>query len=306
MNSLFKTVRPISGYVHLVVIYLVWGSTYLAIRIGVQDSGGFPPLIMASSRGLVGSFILFVLIKSVWGQRLRLERTHLKFLAITGLLLFMCGTGGVSFAETMVGSGFAALIIGGTPLMVATIETIIDRQYPSVLFIVSLIIGLAGIAILNGPAIILRDTAQIKGVVILVLASFSWASATIIQKRKLMGSSPIMNSAYQQLIGGCGLLILSATLGEPVPTPTTHAWIAWGFLVVFGSVIAFTSYVYALQALPTNIVMTYAYVNPIIAVYLGWLVLDEKVTAWTLFGAGLIILGVIGVFRGQRGPTNKN
>lgn len=218
----------------------------------------------------------------------------------------MCGTGGVSFAETMVGSGFAALIIGGTPLMVATIETIIDRQYPSVLFIVSLIIGLAGIAILNGPAIILRDTAQIKGVVILILASFSWASATIIQKRKLMGSSPIMNSAYQQLIGGCGLLILSATLGEPVPTPTTHAWIAWGFLVVFGSVIAFTSYVYALQALPTNIVMTYAYVNPIIAVYLGWLVLDEKVTAWTLFGAGLIILGVIGVFRGQRGPTNKN
>ena len=101
-------------------------------------------------------------------------------------------------------------------------------------------------------------------------------------------------------------MILSTTLGEPVPTPTTHAWIAWGFLVVFGSVIAFTSYVYALQALPTNIVMTYAYVNPIIAVYLGWLVLDEKVTAWTLFGAGLIILGVIGVFRGQRGPTNKN
>jgi len=288
------------------VIYLVWGSTYLAIRIGVQDSGGFPPLIMASSRGLVGSFILFVLIKSVWGQRLTLERTHLKLLAITGLLLFMCGTGGVFFAETMVGSGFAALIIGGTPLMVATIETIIDRKYPSALFIVSLIIGLGGIAILNGPAIILRDTAQIKGVVILILASFSWASATIIQKRKLMGSSPTMNSAYQQLIGGCGLLILSAALGEPIPAPTTHAWIAWGFLVVFGSVIAFTSYVYALQALPTNIVMTYAYVNPIIAVYLGWLVLDEKVTAWTLFGASLIILGVIGVFRDQGGPANKH
>ena len=288
------------------VIYLVWGSTYLAIRIGVQDSGGFPPLIMASSRGLVGSFILFVLIKSVWGQRLTLERTHLKLLAITGLLLFMCGTGGVSFAETMVGSGFAALIIGGTPLMVATIETTIDRKYPSALFIVSLIIGLGGIAILNGPAIILRDTAQIKGVVILILASFSWASATIIQKRKLMGSSPIMNSAYQQLIGGCGLLILSATLGEPIPSPTTHAWIAWGFLVVFGSVIAFTSYIYALQALPTNIVMTYAYVSPIIAVYLGWLVLDEEVTAWTLFGASLIILGVIGVFRDQGGPANKH
>ena len=101
-------------------------------------------------------------------------------------------------------------------------------------------------------------------------------------------------------------MILSIALREPIPSPTTHAWIAWGFLVVFGSVIAFPSYVYALQALPTNIVMTYAYVNPIIAVYLGWLVLDEEVTAWTLFGAGLIILGVIGVFRDQGGPTNKH
>ena len=306
MNSLFKTGTSVSGYVHLVIIYLVWGSTYLAIRIGVQDGGGFPPLIMASSRGLVGSFILLILIKSIWNQKLKVGKEHLPLLAITGLLLFMFGTGGVSVAETIVDSGFAALIIGSTPLIVAIIETVIDRQYPSTLFVISLSMGFAGIAVLNGPAIIHQDIGQIKGVIILIIASCSWAIATVIQKRKLTGSSPVLNSAYQQCIGGCGLMAASLSLGEPLPAPTTPAWIAWGYLVIFGSIIAFTSYVYAIRALPTKIVMTYAYVNPIIAVFLGWLILDEKITSWTLSGAVLIILGVIGVFRDQNKYLNEH
>ena len=98
----------------------------------------------------------------------------------------------------------------------------------------------------------------------------------------------------------------SLSLGEPLPAPTTPAWIAWGYLVIFGSIIAFTSYVYAIRSLPTKIVMTYAYVNPIIAVFLGWLILDEKITSWTLSGAVLIILGVIGVFRDQNKYLNEH
>ena len=115
----------------------------------------------------------------------------------------------------------------------------------------------------------------------------------------------MVSSTYQMLAGGLGFIIMAYLNNEPFPQPTTEAWLAWAYLVVFGSILAFTAYVTALKTLPINIVMTYTYVNPVIAVLLGWLILDEQVTWWTFGGMAFVLLGVAGVFRQRYGKKKK-
>jgi len=115
-----------------------------------------------------------------------------------------------------------------------------------------------------------------------------------------------VSSGYQQLFGGIFFVVIALIVGEKLPTPTTEAWMAWGYLVVFGSLLAFTSFVSALQLLPTSLVTTYAYVNPVIAVLLGWLILREAITPWTVAGGLLVILGVMGIFRFNKSRVDSD
>jgi drug/metabolite transporter (DMT)-like permease len=284
------------GLLNLLVVYIVWGSTYLAIRVAVQDEGGFAPFILGFARVLAagGLLLLWGILR---GERFQPTRKETVTLIISGLLLWVGGNGLVNWAEQRISSGLAALIIAAMPIWVAFIESVLDRKLPSWRMIGALIIGFGGIAVLTAPTFWGGVSADIWSVIGLLLAGFSWGSGSVFQSRRPMALSSVINAGYQHLIGALGFGLLVLLLGETWSTPDANAWLAWGYLVIFGSLIAFTSYLRAIKLLPMKIVATYAYVNPVIAVFLGWLILGESVTPWTLGGALLVLLGVAGIFR---------
>ena len=285
---------------HLLIVYIVWGSTYLGIRVAVQEGSGFPPMIMSATRVFAGSLILIALARFIQKQSLRLTKEEWVVLSISGLALWWGGNGLLAIAEMTVPSGYAALIISCTPIWVAIIESILDKKRPSVFLIISLLIGVAGIAVLNWPAIIAGNLNDLKGLFLLIIAGLSWGAGSIYQKRKNIQTTPEISSAVQQFTGGIALLITSFIISEPTMNPVPSAWWAWGYLIIFGSVIAFTSFVKALKLLPPNIVFTYAFVNPVVAVLLGFIILGEPITPWTFAGATLVLVGVLGVFKEQK------
>jgi len=285
---------------HLLIVYIVWGSTYLGIRVAVQEGSGFPPMIMSATRVFAGSLILVALARFIQKQSLRLTKEEWIVLSVSGLALWWGGNGLVAIAEMTVPSGYAALIISCTPIWVAIIESILDKKRPSVFLVISLLIGVAGIAVLNWPAIIAGNLNDLKGLFLLIIAGLSWGAGSIYQKRKNIHTTPEISSAVQQFTGGIALLITSFIISEPTMNPVPSAWWAWGYLIIFGSVIAFTSFVKALKLLPPNIVFTYAFVNPVVAVLLGFIILGEPITPWTFAGATLVLVGVLGVFKEQK------
>ena len=285
---------------HLLIVYIVWGSTYLGIRVAVQEGSGFPPMIMSATRVFAGSLILVALARFIQKQSLRLTKEEWVVLSISGLALWWGGNGLLAIAEMTVPSGYAALIISCTPIWVAIIESILDKKRPSVFLVISLLIGVAGIAVLNWPAIITGNLNDLKGLFLLIIAGLSWGAGSIYQKRKNIHTTPEISSAVQQFTGGIALLITSFIISEPTMNPVPSAWWAWGYLIIFGSVIAFTSFVKALKLLPPNIVFTYAFVNPVVAIVLGFIILGEPITPWTFAGATLVLVGVLGVFKEQK------
>ena len=294
----------VSGLFHLCIVYILWGSTYLAIRVAVQEGSGFPPMIMSATRVFAGSLILMALAKFIYKQSLRLTYDEFVVLFISGLALWWGGNGLLAIAETTVSSGYAALIISCTPIWVALIESILDKKRPTFFLVGSLLVSIAGISVLNWPAIRAGNLSDLWGALLLIIAGLSWAAGSIYQKRKNVQSSPEVSSAFQQLFGGIALLITSFILSEPAINPISSAWWAWGYLIFFGSVIAFTSFVKALKLLPPNVVFTYAFINPVVAVLLGFLILKEPITQWTFSGAFLVIIGVLGIFKEQKTKLN--
>jgi drug/metabolite transporter (DMT)-like permease len=292
----------IRGLLHLFVVYLVWGSTYLAIRIAVREGSGFPAFTMAAMRVVVASVILFSWA-AIARKGVKVGRRELGVLFTSGVLLWVGGNGLVTWAERHAESGYSALLVGALPLWVTIVESFIDRQVPTLRLLGALVIGLGGVAVLNGPVILGGAHQDVLAAIALVGAVMSWGIGAIFQRRKALSLAPEVSSGYQQFFGGVGLFTVALLTREPVPTPIPHAWAAWAYLVIFGSVFAFTSFVKALRLLPTNIVMTYAYVNPVIAVILGRLILKEPITPWTIGGSVLIILGVMGVFHERRRPS---
>jgi drug/metabolite transporter (DMT)-like permease len=283
------------GLFHLLVVYIVWGSTYLAIRVGVRPGSGFSPFVFGAMRVLTAGAILLALAA--------LTHKELLNLAASGLLLWLGGNGLVTFAEQRANSGLAALVIAGVPIWVAIYNAIAARKMPSALVIGALLIGMSGIVLLSMPLLLSGIRADFLSVIIMLSASISWAGGAWLQSRTKTNLAPTVSSGYQMFFGGIGFAVTALILREPLPTPIPQAWLAWAYLVVFGSLLAFTSFIRALRLLPTNIAMTYSYVNPIIAVMLGWLILGEQITYWTVAGAALILLGVAGAFRAHSRET---
>lgn len=295
--------RPWTGLAALGIVYVVWGSTYLAIRYAVREGSGFPAFWMAGSRVLLGGLILFA-IAALLGKPLRLARRDWMITLVTAILLWNGGNGLVTWAEQKVSSGYAALVIGTTPLWGALVESILHRRRPGRRLIVSLFIGFAGLVVLTWPMLQQGGRSDWMATLALLGAPISWSIGSAYQKRHQIRQPILVSSAYQQMIGGMIFVLLALITNEPAPSPTPEAWWAWGYLVVFGSVIAFTAYVTALRALPLPVVMTYAYVNPVIAVFLGWLILAEPITPYTLAGTVLILAGVAALFH-DRLPSWK-
>lgn len=294
-----KKITP-AGLAHLFIVYFVWGSTYLAIRIGIRDGSGFEPFWFGGLRVLAAGSIL-IIWALIRGKNVRPSGKDLLVLAASGLLLWIGGNGLVILAERRVDSGLAALIVSITPIWVAIIESVLNKRMPSGRFILALLIGFGGVLILSYPVLSSGIEADVASIIFLILAALSWSTGLVLQTRKPVNLDRGASSGYQQLFGGIFYVIIALVVGEKLPAPTTNAWLAWGYLVVFGSLLAFTSFVSALQMLPTNLVTTYAYVNPVIAVLLGWIILQEPITPWTIAGGLLVLLGVMGIFR-----ENKN
>jgi drug/metabolite transporter (DMT)-like permease len=283
-------------------VYIVWGSTYLAIRVAVREGSGFPPFAMAAMRVFAAGAILFGWA-IVSRRGIRVGRREMGVLFVSGVLLWLGGNGMVSWAERRAESGYSALLIAALPLWVAIMESVIDRRPPTLRLVGALLIGLAGVAVLNGPVILRGSDEDVWAALALITAAIAWGLGALFQRRKALSLEPEVSSAYQHVFGGIALLAAALATGEPRPDPVPEAWVAWGYLVVFGSMFAFTSFIKALRLLPTNVVMTYAYVNPVVAVILGRLILDEPITWWTIGGSVLIILGVMGVFHERRVVT---
>ncbi len=291
-----------AGLANLFVVYVVWSSTYLAIRIAVREGAGFPPFMLGFTRAALAGVVL-LLWSWLQKQRVKLTREEIIVLAFSGILLWVGGNGLVTFAETRAESGLAALLVSASPIWAAAIEAVIDRKLPSGQLILSLVIGFAGMAVLTAPTLLSGIHADTVAIVALIAAPVTWASGSVLQARKPVKLAPRVSSAYQMLFGAIGFALLIGLLKEPLPTPTGEAWIAWAYLVIIGSLFAFTAYVTALRLLPTRIVMTYAYVNPVLAVVLGHFVLGEQITLFTVAGSILVLLGVAGVFRERLGSA---
>ena len=296
---------PLAGLLSLLVTYVVWGSTYLAIRVAVREGAGWGPFWLGATRVLAAAAVLFA-FNAIRGARLRPTRAEFGILAATGILLWVGGNGAVNWAEQRIDSGLAALIVGTMPIWVALMESLMDRRRPSFLLSVSLVVGFAGLVVLTFPMLEDGVKSDLIGVVAVVFAAVSWGFGSIVVNRRPLKFDPIVISGWQQLVGGVGFVLIALMVHEPAPRPTAEAWAAWIYLVVFGSLLAYTCFVYALRLLPTTVVMTYAYVNPVIAVLLGWVILSEPITTYTLAGMVLIVCGVYGVFRDKGKRAGEN
>ena len=290
----------LAGLMHLLVVYLVWGSTYLAIRFAVREGAGFPPFTMAAMRVFAAGGLLLA-----WAA---ITRAHMKLtardaavLGASGILLWVGGNGSVVWAEQRADSGYAALLVGSMPIWVVIMEAVLDRRLPSLFLTGSLIVGFAGLGLLTGPVLLHGSRADLIGVAALLFAPISWGAGAILQQRRPVRLSPQVSSGYQHVFGGLGFLACVLIAREPLPSPTAEAWAAWGYLTIAGSVLAFTSFIYALRLLPISITMTYAYVNPVIAMFLGWMILGEAITPWMIAGTVLVLIGVAGAFHDKYG-----
>lgn len=287
------------GLFHLIVVYIVWSSTYLAIRVAVNPEGGFPPFAMGVIRMVPAALILLALAY-FQGKNLKPSRSELVTLSMTGILLWVCGNGLVMWGEQYIDSGFTCLILSSSPIWSTIIELFIFKRRSSLLLTVSLLLGFLGIAVLTLPSLLQGVSSDLVAISVLLAAAASWGLGSVLQSRRPMTLSPQVASGYQHLFASVAFLLVSLMSGEVLSQPTSDAWIALGYLIIFGSVLAFTSYIVTLKLLPISIAMTYAYVNPVLALGLGWLLLDEQITWWTIGGASLVVISVAGIFADKR------
>lgn len=249
----------------------------------------------------LAAMILFI-FTAAGGYRLRLDRKEMLVLLLSGLLLWVGGNGILMWAEQRANTGFAALVLASTPIFVAFIEAVLNRKLPSLLLVISLICSFCGLFFLVTPSLMQGSSTEWKVGLGLVIGAFSWGLGSVIHARFRLDLDPRVESAYQMLLAGLFYIPVSLVTSPHLPQVSHTAWLAMAYLVVFGSALGYASYIATLKYLPLNIAMTYAFVNPILAMILGWWLLDEPLTGWTLAGAFMVILGVLGVFRERSVP----
>jgi drug/metabolite transporter (DMT)-like permease len=283
----------------MLTLYIVWGTTYLGIKVGLD--GNLPPALFAGLRTLPAAGILFA-ISAFRGATLRVDRRQLSVLSIAGILLLVGGQYGTILAEQYIPSGLSALVVALLPLWIALAESLFpDMQRPGALGWIGLIIGFTGLGILLFPRLvgIQAGTHELIGIAIQILATWLWTAGSIYSKRNPLRVDGIVATAWEMLIAGGFTLVLGTVLGEWTGFSLTLKGAgALAYLTIVGSCIAFTAFVYALHHLPASKVMTYAYVNPVIAVFAGWLagsvglVPPEPVSASVFVGMIVIVAGV--------------
>jgi drug/metabolite transporter (DMT)-like permease len=290
----------------LATIYVVWGSTYLAIRVMVET---MPPLLSAGVRFAVAgaAFLAFLRLRS-GPQRVRVTRAQLAGAALIGTLLCFGGNGLVTVAERDVPSALAALIIGAVPLWVIVMRSAHGDRVPRNT-LAGVLVGFAGLAVLLLPGDRPGD-APLGWSLVVVAASISWAAGSFYSKRTPLPDDALVSTGWQMLLGGAGMVVVGVVAGEVGDVDpsafSTDSLLAFLYLIVFGSWLAFTAYAWLLRHAPISTVATYAYVNPVIAIFLGWAILEEEITPTMLAGAAAIVLSVAAVVRREADLTGDD
>ena len=278
------------------IVYIVWGSTYLAIRIVVET---IPPLLGAGARfGIAGLLMVGFLALRRGFAAVKPTRAQLGGAALVGLLL-PGANAVVSVAEQEVPSSIAALLIASVPLWVILLRAVSGDRV-SLRGAGSVLVGFAGVALLVRPGEQSGD-ATVLGLLAVVGAALMWASGSFASPKLSLPKDPLTSVGWQMLLGGIAITVVGLAIGEGgdvhVDAFSTRSLLALGYLVVFGSWVAYTAYAWLLQNAPISKVSTYAYVNPVVAIFLGWLVLDEVVSSTTILGASIIVVSVALVVR---------
>lgn len=292
-------------WVGLAIVYVVWGSTYLAIRISVET---LPPFLSAAARFGTAAVVLAVVMLTRRGSRaLRVTGRQAGAAVVVGILLLAGGNGLVVFAETgppgvAVPSGIAALLIATVPLLVVLLRAVTgDRPRPAT--VAGVLVGFAGLVLLVAPAGG-PGAAPVAGAVTVVVAATCWSVGSFLAGRLGMPADPFVATVYEMVAGSVVLAAIGVGRGElsavDLSAVSGRSWAALAYLMVAGSLVAFTAYVWLLQHAPLSLVATYAYVNPVVAVALGALILAEPVTGRVILGGAVVVLGVVLVVSTER------
>jgi drug/metabolite transporter (DMT)-like permease len=275
-------------------VYIIWGSTYLAIRIAIET---MPPFLMAGTRFVIAGTLLFA-----WAMARgepRPSRIHLRPIIIIGGLLLLGGNGVVTWAEQTIPSGTAALLVATVPLWMVLLDWLRPGgSRPANRVFLGLGLGLTGVVLLIGPQNIAGgDRSTLVGSVAIILAALSWATGSIYSRSARLPESPLVSTALEMLAGGALLFLAGTLTGEwgelDLAQVSPRSLLSLAYLIVFGSIIAFTAYIWLLKVSTPARVSTYAYVNPMVAVFLGWAIVDEVLTSQMLIAAAVIVAAVV-------------
>jgi len=276
------------------LVYVFWGSTYLAI--GITDDEHLPPAVMCAMRFLIAGLLMLAACAAM-GRKVRIIANEALRLATIGCLLLVVGTGGLSWAEQWVPTGHAALIVAVTPIWFLVLETFVFRgDRLSRRGLLGLGLGITGIAVLFWPKFEHRSTLGVMQLVAstgLLFFSMGWATGSVLSRKWQMKVDPFTATGWEMTFAAIGNAIVAVATGQYHRIVLTHrALMAVLYLVVFGSLVGYSAYIWLLKHVPTPKVATYAYVNPLVAVFLGWLILHERFDAYMFAGTVIIVAGV--------------
>lgn len=274
-------------------VYLLWGSTYLAIRFAVAT---LPPLLMAGTRHLVAGLILYIILRRFAGVA-RPRLIHWRSTTLLGALFLLGGNGLVSWAEQYVPSGITALIVAAVPFWMVLLNAVGERRWPRLQVLGGLVLGVIGLGILVFPSF--RGApghVAMLGVAVLLAATFSWAVGSLCAHKVPLPPSTFLGVAMEMLAGGALLCLAGLGVGEGTAVHldaiSLKSLLSLGYLIVFGSLAGFSAYVWLLKVSTPARVSTYAFVNPVIAVMLGWLCASEPLTPRVLIAGTIIVAAV--------------
>jgi len=278
-------------------IYLIWGSTYLAIKYAVET---IPPLIAAGVRHTVAGSVLLVW---AYARGFRAKREHWIAGIILGALFFLIGHGSLHWAEQHVASGLAALLIATEPMFILVLAWATGQQKISRLSALGLAVGVVGVAILTGAEFLSKDS-TLLGMVAVLLGSLSWATGVVLSPKLKLPTDALARTAVPLVCGAAMLLTAAGITGEfhglRWSAISTRSIMGLAYLIVFGSIVAFTSYTWLLQRCPPTLVATHTYANPIVAVLLGWLVASEPLSMRLALASFAILGAILLIRRGER------
>jgi drug/metabolite transporter (DMT)-like permease len=285
-------------WIALCIVYVVWGSTYLAIRVAVRT---IPPFLSAGPRFCLASLLMAAFVAARFGpDRLRVSLRELGACTVVGGLLLLGGNGLVVLAERRIDSGLAALVIAAVPLWVVLLR-LITRDRPRTATIAAVALGFAGITVLLTPG-----NGTTRGVLTALLASLSWSIGSYFSPRLPLPADPFVTSIYEMATGGALMIGVAAARGEfdgfALGDVSAKSAFAFGYLVVAGSIVAYSAYVWLLRSAPISLVATYAYVNPAVAVLLGAVILGEHLD-WEVFVGGAIVLASVAIVVSVESPA---